>query len=190
MLKCTIVTTRCLSVVNFSQFRLFLRNRWTEFNETSKESSTQSPLPSLCFSGRSENGNCRPDLWLAQIFWTSSLQPDDNRIKRNLTGSKISASSFKFPFFGPIPNLIGRDFNDWIEFNKTRQESRSKYPLASLCYSQFWPIGKPRWPPWPLMVLSIFDFFSTMAEQNLTKLDRKQDTIFLCHVCVCFFFSI
>ena len=42
------------SVVNFSHFRL-LWNRWTEFNETWQEARSQRPLPSLCFSGRSEN---------------------------------------------------------------------------------------------------------------------------------------
>ena len=33
-------------------FRLLLWNRWTEFNETWREARSQSPLPSLCFSGR------------------------------------------------------------------------------------------------------------------------------------------
>ena len=35
-------------------FRLLLWNRWTEFNETWQEARSQSPLPSLCFSGWSE----------------------------------------------------------------------------------------------------------------------------------------
>ena len=35
--------------------RLLLWHRWTEFNETSQEARSQCPLPSLCFSGRSEN---------------------------------------------------------------------------------------------------------------------------------------
>ena len=35
-------------------FRLLLWNRWTEFNETWQEARSQRPLPSLCFSGRSE----------------------------------------------------------------------------------------------------------------------------------------
>ena len=65
-LKCTIVITRCpssvvrpsvvrrLSVVNFTHFQLLLWNRWTEFKETWQEARSQRPLPSLCFSGRSE----------------------------------------------------------------------------------------------------------------------------------------
>ena len=64
---------------------------------------SQRPLPSVfvCFvflSGRSENQDGRPGLWLAETFSTSPL----NRIQRKRTGSKISTSSTKFLFFGPI----------------------------------------------------------------------------------------
>ena len=41
-------------------FRLLLWNRWTEFDETWQEVRFQCPLPSLCFSGRSEKQDCRP----------------------------------------------------------------------------------------------------------------------------------
>ena len=40
-------------------FRLLLWNRWTEFNETWQEARSQRPLPSLCFSGRSEKQDGR-----------------------------------------------------------------------------------------------------------------------------------
>ena len=126
-------------------FRLLLWNRWTEFNETWQEARSQRPLPSLCFSGRSEKQDGRPGLWLAETFSTSSLKPL-NGIQRNLTGSKISTSSTKFVFFGPI--------------------------------------GKTRWPPWPLIGWDIFDFSSETAERNSTKLDRKQDLNVLYQVCV------
>ena len=79
-------------------FRLLLWNRWTEFNETWQEARPQHPLPSLCFSGRSEKEDGRPGLWLAETFSTSPLKPL-NGIQRNLTGSKISTSSTKFVFF-------------------------------------------------------------------------------------------
>ena len=82
-------------------FRLLLWNRWTEFNETWQEARSQRPLPSLCFSGRSEKQDGHPGLWLAETFSTSPLKPL-NGIQRNLTGSKISTSSTKFVFFGPI----------------------------------------------------------------------------------------
>ena len=115
-LKCTIVITRCPSsvclsvcpsVVNFSHLWLLLWNRWTEFNETWQEARSQRPLPSLCFSGRSEKQDGRPGLWLAETFSTSSLKPL-NGIQWILTGSKISTSSTKFVFFRPIGKQDGR----------------------------------------------------------------------------------
>ena len=41
-------------------FQLLLWNCWTEFNETWQEERSQRPLPSLCFSGRSEKQNGLP----------------------------------------------------------------------------------------------------------------------------------
>ena len=66
-------------------------------NETWQEARNQHPLPSLCFSGRSEKQDDRPGLWLAETFLTSPLKPQ-NGIQRNLTGSKISTSSTKLCF--------------------------------------------------------------------------------------------
>ena len=43
-------------------FQLFLWNGWMEFNETWQEARSQCPLPSLCFSGRSEKQDGRPGL--------------------------------------------------------------------------------------------------------------------------------
>ena len=132
-------------VVNFSHFRLLLWNHWTEFYKTLQEGRSQRPLPSLCFSGRLEKQDGRPGLWLAETFSTSPLKLL-NGIQRNMTGSKVSTSSTKFVFFGPI--------------------------------------GKTRWPPWPLIGWDIFNFSSETAERNSTKLDRKQDFNVLYQVCV------
>ena len=82
-------------------FPLLLWNCWTEFNETWQEARSQRPLPSLCFSGRSEKQVGLPGLWLAETFSTSPLKPL-NGIQWNFTGSKISMSSTKFVFFVPI----------------------------------------------------------------------------------------
>ena len=101
-----------------------------------KEARCQHPLPSLCFSGRSETQDGRPGLWLAETFSTSPLKLWKG-IHPNSTGNKISRSSTKFVFFGPI--------------------------------------GKTRWPPWPLIGWNIFYFSSETVKQNSTKLDRKQN---------------
>ena len=42
-------------------FRLNLWKCWIEFSKTGQEARSQSPLPSLCFLGRSEKQGCRPD---------------------------------------------------------------------------------------------------------------------------------
>ena len=145
-LKCTIVIMRCPSsvrpsVVNFSHFRLLLWNRWTEFNETWQEARSQRPLPSLCFSGRSEKQDGCPGLWLAETFSTSPLKPL-NGIQQNLTGSKISMSSTKFVFFGSIGKtrwpprpLIGWDIFDFssetAEWNLTKLDRKQDLNVLS-----------------------------------------------------------
>ena len=93
-------------------FRLLL---WTEFNATWQKTRSQRPLPSSYFSVRSENQDGRPGFWLTETFSTSPL----NRIQWKWTGSKISTSSIKFLFYGPIgiPRwsplpLIGRNIFD------------------------------------------------------------------------------
>ena len=57
----------------------------------------------------------------------------------------------------------------------------------SICFTKFvffGPIGKPRWPPQPLIGWDIFDFSSEIAELNWKTLDRKQDLKVLYQVCV------
>ena len=111
-------------------FRLLLWNRWMEFNETWQEARSQRPLPSFCFSGRSEKQDGRPCLWLAETFSTSPLKPL-NGIQQNLTGIKISTSSTKFLFFGPIGktrwppwHLIGWDIFDFS--SETDEQNSTK----------------------------------------------------------------
>ena len=175
-------------------FRLLLWNRWTEFNETWQEARSQRPLPSLCFSGWSEKQDGRPGLWLAETFLTSPMKPL-NGIQRNLTGSKRSQR--------PLPSLCfsGRSEKQdgppglWLaEIFSTspmkplngiqRNLTGSKISTSSTKFVFFGPIGKTRWPPWPLIGWDIFDFSYETAERNSTKLDRKQDLNILYQVCV------
>ena len=80
---------------------LRLWNRWSEFNKTWQEEKSLRLLPSLSSLGWSEKQDGRPGLWLADTFFTSPLKPL-NGVQRNLTGSKVSISSTKFVFLGPI----------------------------------------------------------------------------------------
>ena len=160
-------------------FQLLRWKRWTEFNETWQEASSQRPLPSLCFSGRSEKQDGGPGLWLAETFLTSPLKPL-NGIQRNLTGSKISTSSTKFVFFGSIGKtrwppwpLIGWDIFDFssetAERNSTKtwQEERSQCPLPSLCFSgrSQKQVGGPG--------LWLAETFSTSALKPLNGIQRN-----------------
>ena len=174
-------------------FRLLLWNRWTEFNEIWQEARSQRPLPSLCFSGRSEKQGGRPGLWLAETFSTSPLKPL-NGIQRNLTGSKISTPPTKFVFFGPIGKtrwppwpLIGWDifnFSSETAERKSTKLDRKQDLTPSTKFVFFGPIGKTRWPPWPLIGQDIFYFPSETAEPNSIKLDGKQDLNALYQICV------
>ena len=174
-------------------FRLLLWNRWTEFNKTWQEARSQSPQPSLCFSGRSEKQDGRPGLWLAETFSTSPLKLL-NRIQQNLTGSKISKTSTKFVLFGPVGKQDGRP-GLWLAETFSTSPLKplngiqpnltgSKISKSSTKFVFFGPVGKTRWLPWPLIGRDILDFSSEIAERNSTKLDRKQDRNVLYQVCV------
>ena len=111
-------------------FGLLLWNRWTELNETWQDARSQRPLPSLCFSGRSDKQDGRPGLWLVETFSTSPLKLL-NGIQWNLTGIKISTSSTKFVFFGPIGKircppwpLIGWDIFDFSSETTERNSTK------------------------------------------------------------------
>ena len=121
------------SSTKFVFFRPIGKTRWPPWpligwhifyfsSETAERNSTKldkRPLPSLCFSGRLEKQDGRPGLWSAETFSTSPLKQLSG-IQRNLTGRKISTSSTKFVFFGPIGKtrwpplpLIGWDIFDF-----------------------------------------------------------------------------
>ena len=117
-------------LIGWDIFNFSSENRWTEFNEFWQEARSQRPLLSLCFLGWSEKQDGRPGLWLAETFSTP-LKPL-NGIQRNMRGSKISTSSTKFVFFGPIRKtrwppwrLIGWDIFDFS--SETAERNSAKY---------------------------------------------------------------
>ena len=167
-------------------------------SETAEQNSTKldrtqdlNVLYQVCvFRADRKKQDGRPGFWLAETFSTSPLKPLNGN-QENLAGSKISTSSTKFVFFGPMgktrwPPWLRQfwllPWNRLTEFKETWQESRSQSPLPSLCF--FGLIGKIRWPPLPLIGWDIFDFSSETAERNSKKLDRKQDLNSLYQVCV------
>ena len=151
-------------------FRLPWRNRWTEFNETLQEASSQSLLPRLCFFrpiGKKQNG--RPGLWLAETFSTSPLKPLKG-IQRNLIGSVFQVDR-KNKMATPAYDLL-RHFqlflwNRWIEFNKTWQEARSQHPLPGLRFSG-WSEKRDSRP-----VLWLAETFSTSPMKPLNRIQRN-----------------
>ena len=152
-----------MSSTKFVFFGLIGKTRWPPWplivldifdfsSETAERNSTKldmkqdlNVLYQVCVFWADKKQDGRPGLWLAETFSTSPLELL-NGIQQNLTGSKISMSSTKLVFFGPI--------------------------------------GKIRWPAWPLSGWEIFDFSSETAERNSTELDRKQDLNVLYQVCV------
>ena len=174
-------------------FPLLLWNRWTVFNETWQEARSKRPLPSLCFSGRSEkqDGRLASD-WLRHfrlLLWNCWKEFDETwqeaRSKRPLPSLCFSgrsekqdgrpglwlAETFSTSFLKPLNriqrNLIG-----------------SKISTPSTKFVFFGPIEKTKWPPWPLIGWDIFDFSTETAERNSTKLDRKQALNAFYHVSV------
>ena len=166
-LKCTIVVqVHPSSVVNFAHFRLLLWNHWTEFNQTWQEARTQRPLISLCFSGRSEKQDGRPGLWLAQF--STFLWNHWTEFKETWQGARSQCLLPSLCFLGRSDKQESRPgiwladaFSTYhlkpligIQLNSTGRNIST----SSLKFVFFGPIGKTRWPSWPLIGWDIFDF--------------------------------
>ena len=119
-----------------------------------------------------------------------------NGIQQNLTGSKISTSSTKFGFFGPIGKKQDGRPGLWLTgifstsplkpLNKIQRNlTGSKISTSSTKFGFFWPIRKKQDGRPSLRLTGIF---STSPLKQLNKierkLDRKQDFNVLCQVCV------
>ena len=174
-------------------FRLLLWNRWTEFKETWQEARSQRPLPSFCFSGRSkkQDGRLASD-WLRHfrlLLWNRWTEFNETwqeaRSKRPRPSLCFSGRSEKQD---GRPGLWLTETFSTSPLKPLNRIQRnligSKISRPSTKFVFFGPIGKIRWPPWPLIGWDIFDFSSETAERNLTKLDRKQDLNALYQVCV------
>ena len=174
-------------------FRLVCRNRWTEFNKSWQEARSQHPLPSLCFSSWSEkqDGRLVSDwlryfrllLWNRWIEFNETWQ--ESRSKRPLQSLSFSGRSEKQD--GRPGLWLAETFStsplkplNRIQWNLIG----SKISTSSTMFVFFGPIGKTKWPPWPLIGWDIFDFSSETAERNSAKLDRKQAPNAFYHVCV------
>ena len=181
-------------LIGWDIFDFFSETVWMEFKETWQESRSKRPLPSLCFSSRSEKQDGRPGLWLAETFSTSPLKPL-NWIQWNFTGSKISTPSTKFVFFwadwknkmAALASDWLRHFrlllrNRWTEFNKTWQEASTRCLLPCLCFSG--KSGTNKMTALASDWLRHFRLLLWNCERNSTKLDRKQDLNALYQVCV------
>ena len=203
-LKCTIVIMRRPSVrrppirhpsvvVNFPHFRL-LWNRWTEFDETLQKARSQRPLPSLCFSERSQKTRWPPWPLIGwDIFDFSSETAERNSTKldrKQDLNALYQVCVFRADRKNKMAALASdwrRHFwlllrNCWTEFNETGQKPSAQRPLPSLCFSgrskkQYG--GHGLW-----LAETYFDFSSETAEWNSAKLDRKQDLNVLYQVCV------
>ena len=184
------------SVRKLSHFRLLLWNRWTEFKETWQEARSQCPLPSLCFSGRSEKQDGRPGLWVGWDIFDFSSETAELEFNETLQEARSQRPLPSLCFSGRSEKQNGRP-GLWLAetfltsplkpLNGIRRNLiGSKISMPSTKFVFFGLIGKTRWPPWRPIGWDIFDFSSETAERNSTKLYRKQDLNALYQVCVFF----
>ena len=106
-------------------FQLLLLLHWMEFDDTWQKARSQHPLPSLCFSGWSENQDVRPQIRFAEAFSISSLQPSNKfdetwqkaRPQRPLPNLYLCFSAYRKPRW-PTWILL---WNCWTEFDERKQ---------------------------------------------------------------------
>ena len=165
-----------LSVVDtFSHFRLFLWNRWTEFNKTWQEARLQD-----CVLDRSEKTRWSdwPLIgWNIFDFSYETAQSNSTLTKLDSKQGLKILCGFRVNRKNKVATLASDCLkylrlplgNRWMEFHETCQEARSKHPLQSFCIKG--QSEKTRWPPG----LWLADTFYTSSlkplhgmQQNLT----------------------
>ena len=94
-------------------FRLLLWNHWTEFNETWQEARSQRPLPSLCFSGRSEKTRWPPWSligWDIFDFFSETAEWNSTKLDRK---QDLKAFYQVCVFLGDRKNKMAALASDW-----------------------------------------------------------------------------
>ena len=184
-----------MSVVNFWHFRLLLRNRFTDFDETSQEASPQRPLPSCVFrADPSSKMAALASDWLKHFYdwrihfllllcnrWTDS----DETLQEASTQCPLPSLCFSCRSVTQ-DGSVAQDGRPGLWLAETFSTSSlkplngfwwnltgSKYSTSSTKFVFFVPICHPRWLPWPLIGWDIFDFSET-TEWILIKFHRKQ----------------
>ena len=143
------------------------------------------PLPSLCFSCRSEVQDGRPGLWLAETFF-DFFSPTAEWILTKLGRKQVLNALYKLCVFcADRKSKMAALASDWLKHFSTSSLQRlngfwrnltgSKSSTSSTKFVFFVPIGNPRWPPCPLIGWNIFrlllrnrwmDFYETWQEAS------------------------
>ena len=121
-------------VVNSSNFRHPLWNRWTEFNESWQETGSQRPLPRLCFQTDRKKTRWPPQPligWCIFVFSSETVERNRTRLDRK---QDLSAFYKVCVFLADRKNKMAAPASDWhfrlllrncwTEFNKNWQEAR------------------------------------------------------------------
>ena len=169
---------------------LFIRLNGFQRKLTGSKNSTS--FPNLCYSGRWENKMAvLASDWLRHFRllllngWTEFNEIWQEARSQRPLASLFSGRSEKQDdclclwlaetfSISPFKRLNGIQ----------RKLTGSKISNVFSKFVLFRPIGKARWPPWPLIDWDFFNFSSERAEHNSTKLHRKQDLNILHQVCI------
>ena len=153
-------------LIGWNIFRLLLRNRWMDLDETWQETSPQRPLPSLCFSCRSEIQDGRPGLWLAETFF-DFFSTTVEWILRKLDRKQFLKALYQVcVFHADRKSKIAALASDWLKHFSTSSPqllngfwwnlTGSNSSKPSIKFVFFMPFINPRWPPWPPIGWNIF----------------------------------
>ena len=151
-------------LIGWNIFRLLLRNRWMDFDETWQEAIPQRPLSSLCFSCRSEIQDGHPGRWLDETFFVF-FSTTAEWILTKLDRKQVLNTLYQVCVFrADRKSKMAALASDWLKHFSTssppplngfwRNLTGNKSSTSSTKF--FVPIGNPRWTPWPLVGWNIF----------------------------------